>query len=172
VCLTVDMDINSLMRRHCAGVDLPLYCLPIYLPASLVFTFVATHGPWSMVLFPLRLIYNFLVHREEDAILFAMKLCILVTIECLLFIFCEYHDERFNDSTKSVLDDKGGAKVAKYTITILRDTVIPVAKSVLCATTLFVLGIFAYLILLETVTRALRLIRRRPVWFQGRMHLD
>jgi hypothetical protein len=169
-CLAVDMDVDSFVKRQSA--DYPLSCLPMYFSTTLVFVFVATHGPWSLVLFPLRLIYNYLANREEDARSFAMKLCTLMTIELLLYINCQYNDQRFNDSSKSVLNDKGGAELAKYTLTIFHDIVMPVTKTVLSLALLCVLGIFATLILLDTAIWALRFVRRRPAWFRGHMHLD
>jgi uncharacterized membrane protein YqhA len=45
----------------------------------------------------LQMIYDFVTKREEDATTLAMKLCMLITIACLLFIFCEFFVERFND---------------------------------------------------------------------------
>jgi hypothetical protein len=155
------------MRQHCA--DLPLSCLPIYFPTSLVFTFVATHGPWSIVLFPLRLVYNFLAFREDDEETCRTNLCILFTIEVLLCAFCRYYDQRFNDGAKSISKKEGGAHLAKYTITLMHDVVIPVGIAFLVLALRCILFIFASAILLAT---AIIFLRRHPAWFRGHMHLD
>jgi hypothetical protein len=167
VCLAVDVDIRAFMRQHCA--DLPLSCLPIYFPTSLVFTFVATHGPWSIVLFPFRLVYNFLAFREDDEETYRTNLCLLFTIQSLFCVFCQYYDQRFNDGTKSISKNEVGAQLAKYTITLMHDVVIPVSTAFLALALLCVLFIFASAILLATAIVALPFVRRHPDWFRGRL---
>jgi hypothetical protein len=107
VCLAFEVNIAVFLRQQCAV--LPWQCLPIYVSTLMVYVFVATHGPWSLVLFPMRLIYNFLAEREEDARSVAMKLCILISIELLLYVYCQDYDMR------------NGGKVHAHHVSLCRD---------------------------------------------------
>jgi hypothetical protein len=160
VCLAFEVNIAVFLRQQCAV--LPWQCLPIYVSTLMVYVFVATHGPWSLVLFPMRLIYNFLAEREEDARSVAMKLCILISIELLLYVYCQDYD---------IVGGKCGT-VAKCTLTMFHYVVMPVTKTVLSAAMLFYLAIYGSAILVVSAERALLFVRRHPAWFQGHMHLN
>lgn len=125
-----------------------------------------------MVLFPLRLIYNHFKHNADGSMLFFTKLFLLVTIDVWLYVFCKYRDQRYNDSTKALVDDTGGALVAKCTLTILNRVLIPGVKSIVCLFVLFFVTAFSVGILQVVAVPALRFVQRRRAWFRGHAHLD
>lgn len=169
-CLATDAEFLQFMRARCP--EDPLPCFPFMVIPERIHDIFSVYGPLSMVLFPLRLIYNHFKHNADGSMLFFTKLFLLVTIDVWLYVFCKYRDQRYNDSTKALVDDTGGALVAKCTLTILNRVLIPGVKSIVCLFVLFFVTAFSVGILQVVAVPALRFVQRRRAWFRGHAHLD
>jgi hypothetical protein len=94
-CLALQrIDWEKLDATYCETPSTPLLCLPLVVAPCCVTNYLSLYGPSSMVLFPLRAVFN--VAREREQLLplatvlrnFLMRFSLILAADILLYTYC------------------------------------------------------------------------------------